>query len=350
MKILLVRLDHIGDLLLTTPLVRALARGGHEVELVVPRALLPLLEANPHVRAAFAVEDIAPAFPALWRPLRDWMRARLYDTILLPNAHPRALLRCSFGSGARRRLAMQAGILGRLTSHRCLRIGPAMEGGRHYSDLLLDFARLLGVEPDGLQLDYVCRPEEIAAARRNLALRFPDRGAAPLIALHPGHAGNTCNLPSRVYGELAQILLERSDAHLVVTGSAAESALLDSWPSGVLASPRVENAVGALDLRRLAAILRAMDAVVAVGTGPLHLAAALRVPTLSPFCALPPLSPAVWGNVSGPAICLEPATENCRRWRKTHPPGVHCDFRGEITADQLWLRLLPLLKSRPASS
>ncbi len=339
MKILLIRLDHLGDILLSTPLFRALAHAGHAVDVVIPGWLRPVLEGNPHLAGSFAIEQIAPGFPAGWRPLRDWMRRRAYDCILLPHPKPRVLLRCSLGSGARHRLAMQAGIWGRVTLHRCLRMRAAMRGGRHYSDLQLDFARALGVAVDGLKLDYFLREEEIAAARARLAARFPDRGSAPLIGLHPGAAGNTCQLPSPVYGETARLILQRTAARIVVTGSAGERRLLDSWPAEVLASPRVDVTMGALELRELAATIRHLRAYVIGSTGPLHLAAALGVPTVSPFCAGPPIGPSVWGNACGPAACVEPAAENCRRWRATHGEGALCDFRGEISAESLWRAL-----------
>lgn len=344
-KILLARTDHIGDLVLTTPLIRALARAGHAVEVVVPRALRPVLEENPHVREVFSLEEIAPDFPRVWRPLRDWMRGRGYDCVLLPNACPRALLFCSLGSGAPRRLAMQAGILGRLTFHRCLKVKGAMMSGRHFSDIALDLARALGVAPDGLKPDYFCREEELAAARRRLTERFPGP-ARPLVGIHPGCAGNTCNLAPEVYGDLARLILERTDWNILVTGSAGEAALLQNWPAGVSASPRVERAMGTLGLRELAATIRLLNAYVIVGTGPLHLASALGVATVSPFCALPPIAWSNWGNLGGPGVPVEPTAEGCRRWQGAH--SEKCRFRGEVTAEDLWRALEKRMKASPA--
>jgi ADP-heptose:LPS heptosyltransferase len=344
-KILLVRLDHLGDLLLTTPLIRALAGAGHAVEVVVRRAWLPVLEENPQVRESFSIEEIAPDFPATWRPVRDWMRSRRYEAVLLPNPEPRALLRCSLGSGIPRRLAMQAGIWGRLTGHQCLRVGPAMMSGRHFSDIELDLARALEVAPDGLKPDYFCREDEVLAAREWLVERFPDRAGAPVIGIHPGCAGNTCNLPGRVYGELAALVLERTGGRMVITGTAEERGLLESWPREVLDSPRVAVAMGAFDVRALAAVIGCMGAYVVPSTGPLHLAAALGVPTVSPFCTLPPIGVANWGNVSGPAAWAGPAGESCRSWCRESGRTRHCDFRGEVTAQDLWKALAELLRT-----
>ncbi|MDB4793477.1 glycosyltransferase family 9 protein [Methylacidiphilales bacterium] len=336
MKILLIRLDHLGDLVLTTPLIRALAQAGHSVEVVTLRWLRVVLEGNPHISEAFALEDIAPAFPADWRLLRNWMKARAYDCILLPNSKPRELLWCSWGSGVRSRLALQGGILGRLSGHQCIRIGQSFMQGRHYSDIQLDLARALDIPCDGLKLDYFCRDDEINQAKKKIVEMFPGFDGEPIIGIHPGCQGNTCNLPSSVYGQLASLILARTNCRIIVTGSAKEKGLLDSWPKETVSSPRVYTSMGVFDLRSLAAIISQMSNYVIGSTGPLHLASALGIRTTSPFCSLPPITSSVWGNITGTGACIQPNPAGCHKWIAQAKPHQHCDFRGEIKVETLW--------------
>jgi ADP-heptose:LPS heptosyltransferase len=335
-KILLIRLDHLGDLVLMTPLVRALAKAGHAVDLVTPRALSVLFEENPHLRAQFSVEEIAPGFPADWRPLSGWIKAQKYEALLLPSPKPRPLLWSSFFSGVPKRLALQGGVWGRLTGHRCLPVRRAFMSGRHYSDIQLDLARALGAPTDGIKLDYFFRPEEKAAARQKIPLLFPGWQGEPIIGIHPGWMGNTCNLPSAVYGKLAALILERTPARILVTGTEKEKALLSEWPRDVLTSPRLFNGMGAFDLRALAAMIAHLDNYVVVGTGPLHLAGAIGIRTTSPFCAVPPLGFPNWGNMNGRGGCVQPDPARCREWIAGAADHRHCDFRGEVTAEHLW--------------
>jgi ADP-heptose:LPS heptosyltransferase len=211
--------------------------------------------------------------------------------------------------------------------------------GRHFSDLMLDLARRLDVPTDGLKPDYFCRPEELDQARAKISTLFPDYQGEPILGIHPGCQSNTCNLPPRAYGEFASLALARTNWRIIVTGSAKELALLQSWPSEILASPRVYVSMGELDLRSLAAMISLMQNYVIGSTGPLHLAAALGVPTTSPFCPLPPISASVWGNASANGTCVQPNPECCRRWTASAPPHRHCDLRGEITAEHLWTSL-----------
>jgi len=50
-----------------------------------------------------------------------------------------------------------------------------------------------------------------------------------------------------------------------------------------------------MDLFKLAALIECMSVLVVVGTGPLHIASALRVASVSPFCRFTPFRP-VYGE------------------------------------------------------
>ena len=343
-RVVIVRLDHLGDVLLTTPLARAFHLQGWTVDLVVPAALRPLLENNPHVAEAHAIESIAPGFPATWPRLARWLRSRGYEIICLPNANQRQQLLASLLSGVSRRYAMWSGVWGRLTLHHCLR-SSIRERPRPFADVVLDLARAAGVAPDGLRLDLAVTDEEVAAALAWLTRRGLD-GSGPLVGLHPGCAGNTCNLPTAVYGEIASQLLERSRAVVIATGSADERVLLDAWPERVRTSARFINGVGQFSLRQLAATISRLSAYVVPSTGPLHMASALGIATVSPFCQWSTVSPVIWGNYNGLGEVVSPALSSCAAWRTANSRTPNCDFRGEVTAAPIVDRVLRMLETR----
>src|SRR5467141_1488765 len=136
MKALVVRLDHLGDLLLTTPLIRALALANHFVDVLARGAFTPIFENSPFIKEWFSIESIAPRFPEQWWPLARWMRNRRYDVIVLAYAKEKRLCFASAFSGARRRIAMWSGIWGRLTFHQCLR-SEILTRPRPFSEILL---------------------------------------------------------------------------------------------------------------------------------------------------------------------------------------------------------------------
>ena len=332
MRIAVVRLDHLGDLILCTPLFRALHRADHTVDLVLPDALLPLFTGHPHLGQVYGIGEAAPGFPGNWRALAAWLRKGRYDVILLPYGREKRLLWASALSGVPpwRRLAMWSGLWGRLSLHICLR-SSTFENPRPFAEVLLDLARKLGVPSDGLQPQIVVPPEAAAALKPEWQRRFP---GGKVIGIHPGCAGNTCNLPPATYGRLAELLIGLQGEALgiggvVITGSAAERPLLEHFPPAVLASPKVWNSVGELTLAQLAAAIARLDALVVPSTGPLHIAAALGIPTVSPFCLVPPKSANIWGNQGPTGHVVEPPTSCCRQ-PDGSPRCETCDFRGTI--------------------
>jgi ADP-heptose:LPS heptosyltransferase len=341
-KILLLRQDHLGDLILTTPLIRSLAQAGHSVDVIAREKHLCILDYNPHITSKYAFEEITPTFPRGWRQLGSWMREQRYDALIYPHARPKELLFAGLFSGISNRIAMWAGVWGRLTGFRCLRSG--LPGrARHMSDIWLDCARSLGAKPAGLQPEIFISSEEKTWAKAELRRRFGER---PVIGVHPGSAGNTCNLPPAEYGAFCELVLRNTDCALVITGIANESLLLTHWPDTVLRSDRVWNSMGDLLLRQLAAIIARLDLMVSVGTGPMHIASATQTATLSPFCPYVGVSPQVWGNLGGEAVALEAPTAICDKI--VAGSNSHCDFKATITADVMFVALTRLLATSPS--
>jgi ADP-heptose:LPS heptosyltransferase len=85
----------------------------------------------------------------------------------------------------------------------------------------------------------------------------------------------------------------------------------------------VRNRCGSLDRDGLRALIGASDGLVASGTGPLHISAALGRPTLGLFPPLKPIDPARWGALGEQArvlcvdrpcgACADPAACACMR-------------------------------------
>ncbi len=96
----------------------------------------------------------------------------------------------------------------------------------------------------------------------------------------------------------------------------------------------VRNCMGQWGIHELVALVSRMTVYVVSGTGPPHVAAWARIKTISPFCATPGLSPAIWGNTSGNGVTRMPPAAYCAAVRKRRHG--HCDFGGHVTAETLW--------------
>ena len=336
MNIVIIRQDHLGDLVLTTPLIRALSLAGHQVTVVARRSSLPVLEGNPHVSRLVALEDLAPEFPRGILALGSGIRKLRPDLILVPDAKPTKML-----------LGVRAGFFGKIITMRggaasrfllCRSLSSGLPSRlRHYSEVMLDFAREIGVPADGLKLEIFLNEQEREAGKAQLQERI---GARKVVIVHPGSAGNTCNLPIDIYAELVERLLGRSEVGIVLSGIASEREKFRADFSRFEGNPRVWNSMGEFTLRQLCAIIAQSSALVSVGTGPLHLASALRVATVSPFCRRRGLCSRVWGNLgAAKSVVIEPPESIC-----AGREGLgHCNFESTLGADQLLEALRPFV-------
>ena len=308
--ILLLRPDHLGDVLLTTPALAALRAAVPHASLTI---LLgpwgaPALANSPHV------DEIALLrFPGF---TRDDARAHLQPYSLLVAAARRLRrerydvainLRPDFWWGAA--LVALAGIP--------LRIGFDLAPGRAaLTDLLPVLqpdehtvarslravryaARLLGAD--------LARPEQATPSEAPLVFvpTFEDRrwaddwlaqsDIAPErspILLHPGSGAEIKAWAPRRWAAVLAQLARDFDVPVLVTGAPHErqmvEAILRLLPSGLTAL----GLTGDLPLGRFAAVIERARLALGVDSGPLHLATAVGTPTVRLYG---PTSPAVYG-------------------------------------------------------
>ena len=114
------------------------------------------------------------------------------------------------------------------------------------------------------------------------ALKIPSY--LPLIALHPGAKDGFKQWPPSHFIELGNRLTQSLGSSIIVTGAQSEKALVESIAS------KIEGATAATDLPLLAtaALIKRMDLMIANDTGPMHLAFAMRTPTIGLFAHTDP--------------------------------------------------------------
>ena len=275
MTSLLIQTAFLGDVLLTTPLLAALAERDGPLDVVTTPAAAPLLETHPAVRQVLSYDKRGA--DRGWRGLRALarrLRAERYPTAYLPHR--------SLRSAA---LARLAGIPRRVGFHDGWRLlysetrrRPA--GGHEIGRLLA----LADVPPrhqatPSLQLTAA----DVAAAE---ALLRAAEIAAPFVALAPGSIWGSKRWPH--YPALARRLAGRQ--RIVVVGSREDVALGESIDGAV-------NACGQLTLRQSAALIQKAGVLVTNDSAPLHLAQAVGTPTVAIFG---PTTPAFGFGPRGP--------------------------------------------------
>jgi 3-deoxy-D-manno-octulosonic-acid transferase/heptosyltransferase-1 len=183
---------------------------------------------------------------------------------------------------------------GRALTH----VVPLPPGPLHAVDRYLEAARFLGADPLLKTFMFPSRPDDGAKAEALLA----EAGVRPnmlAIALNP-----QARWPTKLWGEepfarVGEMLARRHGARILVIGSSS-----DLPPARRLASrmdPAPFVAAGRTDLKVLIALLKRIDLLVTVDSGPMHLAAALRTPLVALFG---PTDPRLIGPYGGDGVVL----------------------------------------------
>ncbi|OCR86222.1 glycosyltransferase family 9 protein [Campylobacter fetus] len=87
--------------------------------------------------------------------------------------------------------------------------------------------------------------------------------------------------------ELGDLILSNTNAKIVLTGSPSEKHMCDSLEK-LLDSKNVLNLAGKFSIKEAAALIDRLDIFITPDTGPLHIAAALRTPTIALFAVAEP--------------------------------------------------------------
>jgi ADP-heptose:LPS heptosyltransferase len=141
----------------------------------------------------------------------------------------------------------------------------------------LRLAEAVGAAAAGLHLEFPVTASERAKAA---ALIGPPDGR-PVIGLHAGASDPSRRWPAESFANLGDILAERHQARIVLTGSDQERPLTASVRHS-MKMPAIDLA-GQTELGELAAVVSTLDLLVTNDTGISHVAAATRTPSIVLF-------------------------------------------------------------------
>lgn len=272
-KILFIRIDRIGDLVLSTPALRTLKQAFPNSELVVlaSPSNQPLLVHNPYVDKVLVYDQKK----RLGDKIEMIKQLRGYGFDLAIDPYPDYELRTaliSFLSGARRRIGYAS--YGREVFFNLN--GPGLVKDKHLVDLTLDIVKPLGVMYNDKEPEIFLTEDEKKWARNWLEKR--GAGGRPMIGIHPGGYYQTQRwLPER-FADIANHLQKSGDLDVIIFGGPGDEGLVHLIGSMIHAE--VPTYVGD-DLRRFAALVCSCHILVGNNSGPLHIAVALKIPTIS---------------------------------------------------------------------
>ena len=285
-NVLCVRLDNLGDVLMTTPAIRALkgAVPGRRITLLTSRAGSGIARLVPDIDEVleFAVPWQGSASAGSVEAVGDMiatLRDRSFDaavvfTVYSQNPLPTAMLLYQAGVP---RIAgyCRENPYGLMTDW--LPDPEPLSGIRHEVTRQLDLVRTLGARPAGEHFSLHTGPgvaERLAGKLRPLGLD----AERPFLVLHPGVSEDKRQYPVPYFAEAARQLAHTVGCQILLTGVASEKPLAEVIRRAV--GPAAHDLTGQLNLEELAALIGRAALVIANNTGPVHVAAAVGTPVV----------------------------------------------------------------------
>jgi lipopolysaccharide heptosyltransferase II len=277
-RILITRMKFIGDVVLTTPIIRSvrLAYPDAYIAYLAEKNAASLLEQNPHLNEIIpfdfgrptVIEQTGVAF---------LLRRRRLDLVIDLFGNPRTAL-LTYLTGAQ------------------TRVGPARSGrGKLYTIQVRDdglpktaiefhnqYLRAAGITPVPSRTEIFLSEDERREARIYLQWLDSDRSDAsvPIVGIHPGATWPAKRWEPEKFAALADVIKAKLGARIIVTAGPGDDEAVGEVVAHSFADVKV---LRALPLRQLAAIISTCSVYVSNDAGPMHISAAVGTPTIGIF-------------------------------------------------------------------
>jgi heptosyltransferase-2 len=281
MRALVIQTAFIGDVVLTTPVLAAIARQwpGASVDVVTTPEGAEILAGLDGVRAV-ALDKRRDGFREGLRKVLAALGGARYDVVLAVHRSPRSLL-IGRRVAADRRVCF-ASIWARLLGYETVPY-PQYSEAVHYADKPMRLLEVLGGEPGPTPRPRLAvDPRAVVTAREKLGTFSDTRYAV----LSPFSVWGTKMWFADRFARVGAEIAKRHELGIVVigTGTSREAVIGETIVEKISAAGgRAASLVGQTSIAELKAVIRGASLVVANDSAPVHIAAAFDIPTVAIF-------------------------------------------------------------------
>jgi ADP-heptose:LPS heptosyltransferase len=355
-SILVVKLDHLGDVLLTIPAMRRLRELCPEARLtaLVGSWARPLMEAEPCIDEVLTYDFFAASSARTCRRLNDADYRRIAELFAGRSFDLATDLRRE--SDTREFLWL---------SSATITAGYANRGEHDWLTIAISWDEVHSVQPprrhvslDALRLiemvamsaradttnDYRLIGADDVAAEQLLSNLLPDEPGL-LVGLHPGAGRAIKCWPPERYAQIADRLIDKLGATVVLFGTEADARQVAEFMARVRRRDQLVSLVDQLRLPQFIAILKQLDFFIGNDSGPTHMAAASGIPTLGVYAAT--VDASQWAPLGPQAAVIQKKVQcsPCYLAKKPDCPyGIAC--LQEISVEDVWEAAIRVLLPR----
>lgn len=291
-NILIIRTDRLGDVVLTTPAIKAL-RGAYpdsRISILVAPLTVDLVDGNLCLDEIL-IDDRSGEHKGFFGFLKlvQMLRKKKFDCVFVFHTKKRTNIAC-FMSGIPVRIGYKNNKFGFLLNRPI--VDARHMGKKHEAQYCLDVLKIIGVDSGNLNIDLPVREDALRWVGR-IREEYAITGEIRLIAIHPGASDPSKRWPEIRFAELIDTLSVQYDAKIILIGASNVEAVAKEIIS--LTENEIINLVGKTTVGQLAGLLSCCDILVSNDSGPVHVAAGVGTPVVSIFTRNQPgINPQRW--------------------------------------------------------
>jgi heptosyltransferase-2 len=331
-RFLIARIDRIGDVVLSTPLPREIKKKyqNSSVNVLVRNYTKDIYLNNPYVDQILTYDNPDGSKKSFGELLSEIKKLKSsYAFMLLPNERLNYLL---FLAGIPNRIGVGHKLYQMITLTKYVDRKKYIPL-RHEADYNLDMLRKIGIKTDDTKPELFLSDDE---KKKAASLKEKLTGSSGnLVGINISSGNSAPNLKPEEYKRLILLLSRNPQIKIAVTDNKIP--------------PAVDNINGVAYLNRNNSLrnsivnLSALDVLVSNSTGPMHIASALNVPTLSLFCPLTACSPKLWGPLGNESEIIMPTETYCATQCPIDPKKCDYSKEGGFSAEYIAERLIDFL-------
>jgi len=307
-KIAIIRTDRIGEVLLATPLVKALKSNfpNADISFVTSLYAKPIISGNEDLSKVIIFDtDIKRSVFLSAIALAGRLRKSSFDMAIILNPH-KALHLATFFSGIRCRVGYDRKWPFLLT-HKVK--DEKAECRMHEVEYNLDLLKAIGISEKPVA-PYISPDPKSSIYISSLFEKLGIVKNKRVVAIHPGSSNPSKRWPTESFRSLARTLSDNKDVALLLIGDKSEISLCNSVSKD--SGDRIYNIAGQIGIKELTALLERIDLLITNDNGPMHIAAAVGTKVVAIFqSAAVGSNPTRWGPYGeGHLVLQDPSVED----------------------------------------
>ncbi len=329
MKVLFIRFSSLGDVLLTTPIIRAFRTHfpNAEIHFLTKKQFAPILEYNPFIDTLISFDAENESMLQLIIRLQKEHYSHIIDlhdklrSALIKRFVPGKTFTYKKKHSYRKKL---------LKDHDLKPISSTVD---LYASVLENFNLSL----DEKKPDFFLPDNE-----KVIASSFLPSDKKRIVTMSPGASWHTKQYPTKYYKEIILHLLDHSDIRIVLIGTTQEKNLTTELAA--LSENKILNLGGRTTLIESAVIIKHSDLFISGDCGPMHIAVAFEIPQIAIFGPTHPKLGFAPLNPNAEVLTLDLDCSPCTLHGNNLCPKAHFKCMMDIKPEEIFEKIVDIIK------